>query len=77
MQKFYSQTVLKAYRENNLKMSVLGGPLTMIDLNWTHSEIFKELRRQSPEQMAVELEKIMNTFQNAVDESNKKLDSYK
>ena len=77
MQKFYSQTVLKAYRENNLKMSPLGGPLTMIDLNWTHSEIFKELRRQSPEQMAVELEKIMNTFQNAVDESNKKLDSYK
>ena len=77
MQKFYSQTVLKAYRENNLKMSALGGPLTMIDLNWTHSEIFKELRRQSPEQMAVELEKIMNTFQNAVDESNKKLDSYK
>ena len=77
MQKFYSQTVLKAYRENNLKMSVLGGPLTMIDLNWTHSEIFKELRRQSSEQMAVELEKIMNTFQNAVDESNKKLDSYK
>jgi hypothetical protein len=58
-------------------MSVLGGPLTMIDLNWIHSEIFKELRRQSSEQMAVELEKIMNTFQNAVDESNKKLDSYK
>ncbi len=77
MQKFYSQTVLKAYRENDLKMSVLGGPLTMIDLNWTHSEIFKELRRQSSQQMAVELEKIMNTFQNAVDESNKKLDSYK
>ncbi len=77
MQKFYSETVLKAYRENNLKMSVLGGPLTMIDLNWTHSEIFKELRRQSSEQMAVELEKIMNTFQNAVDESNKRLDSYK
>ena len=58
-------------------MSVLGGPLYMVDLNWTHSEIFKELRRQSSEQMAVELEKIMNTFGNAVNESNKKLASYK
>ncbi len=77
MQKFYSQTVLKAYRENDLKMYAMGGPLAMIDLDWTHSQIFKELRIQSSQQMAVELEKIMNTFQNAVDESNKKLDSYK
>ena len=76
MQKFYTQTVLNDYRNNDLKISILGGPLTMVDLNWTHSEIFKELRRQSSEQMAVELEKIMNTFQNAADESNKKLASY-
>jgi len=55
----------------------LGGPLTMIDLQWIHSEVFKELRRQSSEQMAVELGKVMNTFQNATDESNKKLASYK
>ena len=77
MQKFYTETLLKAYKENDLKISILGGPLTMIDLNWTHSEIFKELRTQSSEQMAVELEKIMNTFQNAADESNKKLATYK
>lgn len=77
MQKFYTETLLKAYKENELKVSILGGPLTMIDLNWTHSEVFKKLRTQSSEQMAVELEKIMNTFQNAVDESNKKLATYK
>lgn len=77
MQKFYTENVLKAYRKNDLKISILGGPLTMIDLQWIHSEIFKELRRQSSEQMAVELGKVMNTFQNATDESNKKLASYK
>lgn len=77
MQKFYTETVLNDYRNNDLKISILGGPLYMVDLNWTHSEIFKELRRQSSEQMAVELGKIMNTFQNATDESNKKLASYK
>jgi crotonobetainyl-CoA:carnitine CoA-transferase CaiB-like acyl-CoA transferase len=72
-----TETILKDYKKNDLKISILGGPLTMIDLNWTHSEIFKVLRTQSSEQMAVELEKIMNTFQNAADESNKKLASYK
>ncbi len=77
MQKFYTETILKSYRENDLKISILGGPLYMIDLTWMHSEIFKELRIQSSEQMAVELEKVMNTFQNAADESNKKLASYK
>ncbi len=79
MQKFYSQTVLKAYRENELKISVLGGPLLLTGggLNWTHSEIFKELRRASSNDMATELSKVMGTFEGAVTESNNKLATYK
>lgn len=76
MQKFYSESVLKDYRTQNLNISFMG-PLELMNLNWTHSEVFKELRRKSSDQMAVELEKIMNTFRSATDEANKKLASYK
>ena len=77
MQKFYTETVLNNYRTNDLKISILGGPLNMIDLNWTHSEIFKELRRQSSNDMSVQLKSIMNKFKEATNESNKRLASYK
>jgi ABC-type glycerol-3-phosphate transport system substrate-binding protein len=75
MQKFYCKSVLEDYRKNDLKIS-FDGPLRLIGLDWTHSEIFKELRRQPPEQIAVSFESIMNTFRNAADESNKKLATY-
>lgn len=72
MQKFYCTSVLEDYRKNDLKISFTG-PLDLLNLNWTHSEVFKELRRQDAEQMSVELSKIMSVFRNATDEANKKL----
>ena len=77
MQKFYTQEVLANYKNQNYNMSILKGPLLLVNQEWPHTDSFKELYSSSSEQMAVALSKVDNVFDGAVTESNKVLDGLK
>ena len=77
MQKFYTQEVLANYKNQNYNMSILKGPLLLVNHEWPHTDSFKELYSSSSEQMAVALSKVDNVFDGAVTESNKVLDGLK
>lgn len=77
MQKFYTETLTKAYSTQKVYYRNLQGALNLVNSDWLHSKVWQEARNVAPGQVSVSMAKNANIVDNAVKEANKKLASIK
>lgn len=77
MQKFYTETFIKAYSQQKVYYRNLQGSLNLVNSDWLHSKVWQEARNVAPGQVAVSMAKNANIVENAVKEANKKLAAVK
>ncbi len=73
MQKFYTETFLKNYKNQDLYVYPLNGILALTGSEWRKGSAWKEARNVAPGQVTVSFQKNANIVNNSVKEANARL----
>ncbi len=77
LEKFYYEQHLVNYRKQNLSISYYANPLQAVDARWdSPNGMWKEVKHAPSGQVTVELNKMKNVLQNALDWANRKVDDF-
>ena len=77
LEKYYYEQHLVNYRKMNLSISYYSTPLQAVDARWDSSHgMWKSVKEAPSGQVTVELNKMKNVLQNAIDWANRKVDDF-
>lgn len=77
LEKYYYEQHLVNYRKQNLSISYYANPLQAVDARWdSPNGMWKDVKHAPSGQVAVELEKMKNVLQNALEWANAKVDDF-